>query len=186
MKKPSVLLCVLVVVMLFTGVASAGGTYEVVTAIQEDELGSTQLAESGSISDWQPTSSVSSITADSSISTVITFNTGLTISIKNEISEFVLGVSYNWEETYGIGVTCDIDSSQGDWARLVGQIHEKEVRVTLQHAVYGDVSKSAKGTTRLTLIETYYTYEDIWVPYNTSVIVEYADGVNPPTYKNQA
>jgi hypothetical protein len=69
---------------------------------------------------------------------------------------------------------------------LVGQIHEKEVRVTLQHDVYGDVSKSSKGTTRSTLIETYYTYEDIWVPYNTSVIVEYADGVNPPTYKNQA
>lgn len=177
---------VLVVAMLFSGIASANGTYEVVTAIQKSDLGPTRLGASGPICDWQDTDFATSIDAESTISRGITFSAGLSISIKNEIANFVLGVEYDWEETYGIGVNCNIDPSQGDWARLVGQIHEKEVRVTLQHDVYGDVSKSSKGTTRSTLIETYYTYEDIWVPYNTSVIVEYADGVNPPTYKNQA
>lgn len=182
MKKLSVLVCLLGIVMLFTGAASANGTYEVVTAIQESDLGPTRFGASGPLCSWQNTDFVISIDADSTISRGITFSSSLSISIKNEIADFVLGVQYDWEETYGIGVSCDIDSSQGDWARLVGQIHEKKVRVTLQHDVYGDVSKSSSGGTRSTLIETYYTYEDIWIPYNNSVIVEYAYGDNPPTY----
>ena len=68
MKKLSVLMYVLVVAMLFAGIASANGTYEVVTAIQKSDLGPTRLGTSGPICDWQDTDFATSIDAESTIS----------------------------------------------------------------------------------------------------------------------
>jgi hypothetical protein len=149
-------------------------TYEMVSVVNEQYAGSVRTAGIHPVSDWYSVIAGDSVTSTTTAGESLTFAAGLSVTLKNQIANFMVNASYTWEYTTSTGIT-RVMQPDGDWARMYADIKEKKMTVTIQHDVYGNQSKG--------LLYSYFTYETVWEPYNTDYKLEYADGANPPIYK---